>query len=325
MAKKTTPKKPVSKNNRTASKKPVAKKAVKSKKPAPASKKASKPATKKTAVKSVSKSKASKPAAKKKPAPKPVKKVIPAKPVKHAPAKNSKPAKVAAKPAPKISAKIISSTDKHKSPVKESSKTSEKVSSRTAPANMAPAPVAKDKKKSGKAATAVAIGPVKVQVPVIGGKRKVIVDYKNVPDEVLKSLSEKYPHGYNKAIIKFTNAKKEVVSAVPIDVSDTSYLVKVSTQLQKMVDDYDEEEMFDDTVPAIAEKEIPAGTTSDFEEFDRSDDDETPKRSKTKGHVRSADDLEYGFSDDDEEEDDDDDDDEDEEEEVSDEDDDDED
>jgi hypothetical protein len=150
-----------------------------------------------------------------------------------------------------------------------------------------------------------------VQVPIIGGKRKVIVDYKNVPDEVLRSLSEKYPHGYNKAIIKFTNAKREVVSAVPIDVADTSYLVKVSTQLQKMVDDYDEEEMFDEAVPAIAEKEIPAGATSDFEEFDRSDEEDGPKRSKTKGHVRSADDLEYGFSDDDEEDDDDDDDDDD--------------
>ena len=102
-----------------------------------------------------------------------------------------------------------------------------------------------------------------------------------------------------------------MVSAVPIEVADTSYLVKVSTQLQKMVDDYDEEEMFDEAVPAMAEKEIPAGATSDFEEFDRSDEDDAPKRSKGKGHVRSADDLEYGFSDDDDEEDDDDDDDDD--------------
>lgn len=76
-------------------------------------------------------------------------------------------------------------------------------------------------------------------------KKRVIVDYKNVPDEVLQKLAEKYPHGYTKAIIKFTNAKKEVVSAVPIEVDDTAYLVKVSTQLQKMVDDYEADDDFD--------------------------------------------------------------------------------
>jgi len=61
---------------------------------------------------------------------------------------------------------------------------------------------------------------------------------------VLKALSEKYPHGYNKGIIRFTNAKKELVSAVPIELGEYSYLVKVSTQLQKMVDDYDDDEIY---------------------------------------------------------------------------------
>lgn len=76
-------------------------------------------------------------------------------------------------------------------------------------------------------------------------KRRVIVDYKNVPDEVLQKLAEKYPHGYTKAIIRFTNSKNELVSAVPIEVGDTAYLVKVSTQLQKMVDDYELDDLDD--------------------------------------------------------------------------------
>lgn len=78
-------------------------------------------------------------------------------------------------------------------------------------------------------------------------KKKVIVDYKNVPDEVLQMLADKYPHGYNKAIVKFKNAKGETVSAVPIETEDISFLVKVSTQLQSMVDNIDADE-FDDLV-----------------------------------------------------------------------------
>ncbi|HUH75362.1 MAG TPA: hypothetical protein VLZ75_13285 [Chitinophagales bacterium] len=76
-------------------------------------------------------------------------------------------------------------------------------------------------------------------------KKKVIVDYKNVPDEVLQMLADKYPHGYNKGVIKFQNAKGETVSAVPIETEEVSFLVKVSTQLQSLVDNIDVDE-FDD-------------------------------------------------------------------------------
>ncbi|MCO5230490.1 MAG: hypothetical protein M9958_04960 [Chitinophagales bacterium] len=101
-------------------------------------------------------------------------------------------------------------------------------------------------------------------------KRKVIVDYKNVPDEVLQKLAEKYPHGYNKAIIKFQNAKGETVSVVPIETDDTSYLVKVSTQLQKMVNDVDVDD-FDD-LPIDNE---PSGKNAfGDDEFDSNDDDD---------------------------------------------------
>lgn len=102
-------------------------------------------------------------------------------------------------------------------------------------------------------------------------KKKVIVDYKNVPDEVLQLLAEKYPHGYNKAIIKFQNAKGETVSAVPIETEETSYLVKVSTQLQSMVDNIDVDD-FDD----LGLDDVVAPSKGSFadSEFDNGDDEE---------------------------------------------------
>ena len=48
-----------------------------------------------------------------------------------------------------------------------------------------------------------------------------------------------------KGIIKFTNAKNEVISAVSIEIDDVAYMVKVSTQLQKMVDNVDIDDDFD--------------------------------------------------------------------------------
>lgn len=103
-------------------------------------------------------------------------------------------------------------------------------------------------------------------------KKRVIVDYKNVPEEVLHALADKYPHGYTKAIIRFTNAKNEMVSAVPIELNDIAYLVKVSTQLQKMVDDFD----FDDLDVLGIEPEAKGGKASSpafDDEFGGADED----------------------------------------------------
>lgn len=104
-------------------------------------------------------------------------------------------------------------------------------------------------------------------------KKKVIVDYKNVPEEVLQLLAEKYPHGYNKAIIKFQNAKGETVSAVPIETEDTSYLVKVSTQLQSMVDNIDVDD-FDDLGLDDVGGTSPKGGFAD-DEFGDDDEEDT--------------------------------------------------
>ncbi len=105
-------------------------------------------------------------------------------------------------------------------------------------------------------------------------KKKVIVDYKNVPEEVLQLLAEKYPHGYNKAIIKFQNAKGETVSAVPIETDETSYLVKVSTQLQNMVNNVDVDDFDDLPIEDVAGSGSSKGSFAD-DEFGNDDEEDS--------------------------------------------------
>jgi DNA-directed RNA polymerase subunit delta len=73
-------------------------------------------------------------------------------------------------------------------------------------------------------------------------KKRRIVDYSNVPENILNMLGELYPYGYDKDIIKFPNAKGELISAVRVETDDTIYLIKVSSQLKQMFDDLDIEE-----------------------------------------------------------------------------------
>ncbi len=74
-------------------------------------------------------------------------------------------------------------------------------------------------------------------------KKRRIVDYSNVPDDILNKLGELYPHGYESDVIKFPNSKGELVSAVRVETDDTIFLIKVSSQLKQMFDDLDIEEM----------------------------------------------------------------------------------
>lgn len=87
-------------------------------------------------------------------------------------------------------------------------------------------------------------------------KRRVIVDYKNITQDLLQLLTDTYPEGYEDDTITFTNAKGERVEAVQLETEDTKYLVKVSAQLDRKVevfideqDDDSEEDMADDSIP----------------------------------------------------------------------------
>jgi hypothetical protein len=54
---------------------------------------------------------------------------------------------------------------------------------------------------------------------------------------------EKFPDGYDDSnIVRFRNAKKQLIEAVEVRTDDTNYLVKVSTKLADRIENYDEDE-----------------------------------------------------------------------------------
>jgi len=78
--------------------------------------------------------------------------------------------------------------------------------------------------------------------------KRVIVEYSKLTIDILDLLVEKYPDGYEYSdIIKFQNAKQETISAVEVRTDDTVYLVKISNQLEKTMEDYsDDDTSFDE-------------------------------------------------------------------------------
>jgi DNA-directed RNA polymerase subunit delta len=76
--------------------------------------------------------------------------------------------------------------------------------------------------------------------------KRVIVDYAKLTNEILNLLVEKFPDGYDDSdVIRFRNAKNELIEAVEVKTEDTIYLVKISTKLADRIENYDEDDDID--------------------------------------------------------------------------------
>ncbi|HAD96125.1 MAG TPA: hypothetical protein DCG19_01905 [Cryomorphaceae bacterium] len=98
-------------------------------------------------------------------------------------------------------------------------------------------------------------------------KKRVIVDYKNVTPDILEMFTDLYPYGYEDDIIKFKNAKGEMVTAVPVETDDTKYLIKVGVEMdakiEAFLDDEDDDESEDDMVSEDSGMEAPSDEDED--------------------------------------------------------------
>jgi hypothetical protein len=128
--------------------------------------------------------------------------------------------------------------------------------------------------------------------------KRVIVDYAKLTNEILNLLVEKFPDGYDDSdIIRFKNAKNELVEAVEVRTDDTIYLVKVSTKLSDRIENYDEDdEILNVAVEPIKELEL------DEDESDEEADDDNLDKPDSDPEDGDEDDIEVDDITDDEDE-----------------------
>lgn len=77
-------------------------------------------------------------------------------------------------------------------------------------------------------------------------KKKVIKDYKNLPDEIREAIRAKYPQGYVHHIITFFNQDKQLISALPYETEEISYLIKMPSSLHLGEDEEDTDNEMED-------------------------------------------------------------------------------
>lgn len=131
--------------------------------------------------------------------------------------------------------------------------------------------------------------------------KRVIVDYAKLTNEILNLLVERFPDGYDDSnIIRFRNAKNELVEAVEVRTEDTIYLVKVSTKLATRLENFDEDEIDD----VVAPLETIKGLDIEDEDLGVDDDEEDDMSDKPEFDDDEDEDRDEPSSDDDEDDDD---------------------
>jgi len=99
--------------------------------------------------------------------------------------------------------------------------------------------------------------------------KRIIVDYAKLTNEILNLLVDKFPDGYDDSdIIRFRNAKNELIEAVEVRTEDTIYLVKVSTKLADRIGNFDEDDEIDDVVEPISGLELDVDDAADDDDED---------------------------------------------------------
>ena len=79
-------------------------------------------------------------------------------------------------------------------------------------------------------------------------RKRVIKDFRNLPEEIREAIREKYPSGYINDLITFTDKDKHIISALPYETEDISYMIKMPSSLHIDTDDEEPAETLD-TVP----------------------------------------------------------------------------
>ncbi len=109
-------------------------------------------------------------------------------------------------------------------------------------------------------------------------KPRIIKDYDKLPDDILEQIKLHYPHGFNRNLITFKNAKGQFVSALPFETEDRYYLVRMTqaeaVEIIENDDDYNDDGHLKKSVQEEYEEKYDDGDDDVFD-FDSIADDES--------------------------------------------------
>ncbi len=77
-------------------------------------------------------------------------------------------------------------------------------------------------------------------------KKRLVVSYKNISEELKEELRKKYPTGFQDAMIRVDKGPGDFFYAVDLETEDVHYLIKVDVKIDEGIDDDDDKDYYGD-------------------------------------------------------------------------------
>lgn len=80
----------------------------------------------------------------------------------------------------------------------------------------------------------------------VNAKKKMVISYINLTDELIDAFKTRYPYGYSDALIRVDKPNGEFFHVVPLETEDISYLIKVAVKIDTKPDEDLEKDYYTD-------------------------------------------------------------------------------
>lgn len=84
-------------------------------------------------------------------------------------------------------------------------------------------------------------------------KRRSVVSFANLPEELQEEVKKLYPYGYNEAMMRIEKPNGDFFYAVPFETDEVSYLVKVAVKIDNHIDEEEDKDYYSDDLKGADE------------------------------------------------------------------------
>ena len=84
-------------------------------------------------------------------------------------------------------------------------------------------------------------------------KRRSVVSFANLPEELQEEVKKLYPYGYNEAMMRIEKPNGDFFYAVPFETDEVSYLVKVAVKIDDHVEEEEDKDYYSDDLKGADE------------------------------------------------------------------------
>ena len=84
-------------------------------------------------------------------------------------------------------------------------------------------------------------------------KKRVVVKYQNMPEELQDAVKKAYPHGFTDHMIRIEKGPGDFFYAVVFETEDTNYLVKIDVNIDGKIEEEEDKEYYNDEIKGAEE------------------------------------------------------------------------